>query len=82
MSPPPTSLTHLLLSGLALDATNARAEIPTRPARKAGERTAVINSNIVEVRRVSKIAVDRSEFAITRSRETACRVDHASQCRR
>lgn len=53
-----------LLSDLALNAANASAEIPARLAGKTGEGTAVVNRDIVEVGRVSKIAVDRSELAL------------------
>lgn len=68
-----------LLPALAVDAADTAAEIPARPARKAGERTAIINRDIVEVRSVSEIAVNRSELAIAGSSEMAGGVNHASQ---
>lgn len=69
-----------LLSGLALDAAGTRAKIPTGPARKSGERAAVINSDITEVRRIPNIAVNGSELAVAGGSKVASRVDHARQC--
>jgi len=70
-----------LLSNLALNTANARAEIPTRFARQPGERTAVINCDIFEVRRICKIAINRCELAVAGGCEMASRVDDTRQSR-
>lgn len=61
----------LLLPGVAVNAANTGAEIPTGLTRETRERTAVINSDIVEVRSVSEVTVDGGQLVFAGGSEMA-----------
>lgn len=69
---------RLLFPYFANDTADSGTEIPTRPARKTSERTAVIDRDIVEIGCVSKIAVDRGEFDVAGGSEMTSGIDHPS----